>query len=765
MLPGGNTLGCSLCSPRSSSSSSSQLPPLKISALSLSPVELNENNLDGQHLVIPCTISVQFGEATVQTRALIDCGASGFSFVDEEFARHYSLPITPLQQPRVVEVIDGSPISSGDIPYLVRATLEILEHREQLPMFVTKLGQYPLVLGIPWLWQHDVAIQFASNRITFNSEFCLAHCNKCPTTIWGAQEEPRAPQAASLSPPAPQAASLLPPAPQAASLSSPAPQAASHLPPVSQAASLSPPAPQIASLPPAAPPKNSIIGDASFMRPAKRKKLQILSTTLYELNRSLDRKTIEEDKLEELIHEEYHDFLHMFSEIAAQQLPPHRPYNHSIPLKDGFNHPFGLIYSLSRVELEALREWWEDNLSKGFIRSSLSPAGAPILFVKKPGGSLRLSVDYRVLNEGTIKNRYPLPLLRETLLRLQKARYYTKLDVLGVYNLIRIAAGEAWKTAFPTWYGLFESLVMPFWLTNAPASFQHFINDILRPFLDIFISTYLNDILSFLETLKEYKKHVRQVLEALSDAGLHLAPKKCEFHKESVKYLGFILNTGGVAPDPAKVTTAQEWGTKKCPVHCRRDGQHFLGFAGFYRRFIRNYSCVVLPLTRLTGEHVPFDWSPECEPALNTLKTAFTSAPVLHHFDHDREVIVVTYAFDFISTGVLSQYGDDSILHPVALYSEKHSPAEYNYEIYDKELMAIFRAFEEWRPELEGALFPIQVLSDHKNLEYFMSTKLLNRCQTHWAVFLSRFNFNIQYRPGKAGGKPDALTRRSGDLP
>ena len=147
---------------------------------------------------------------------------------------------------------------------------------------------------------------------------------------------------------------------------------------------------------------------------------------------------------------------------------------------------------------------------------------------------------------------------------------------------------------------------MPFGLTNAPASFQHFINDVRWPFLDIFASAYLDDMLMFSETLKEHKKHVRKVLQALSDAGLHLAPEKCEFHKESVKYLGFIITTGGVAPDPAKVATVQEWGTKKSPIRCRMDVQCFLGFAWFYRRFIKAYSRVVLPLTRLTGEHVPF---------------------------------------------------------------------------------------------------------------------------------------------------------------
>jgi len=207
------------------------------------------------------------------------------------------------------------------------------------------------------------------------------------------------------------------------------------------------------------------------------------------------------------------------------------------------------------------------------------------------------------------------------------------------------------------------------------------------------------------------------VLQALSDAGLHLAPEKCEFHRQSVKYLGFIITTEGVAPDPAKVATVQEWGTSTSPIRNKTDVQRFLGFANFYRRFIRDYSRIVSPLTRLTGKDVPFEWSHECSAALDALKAAFTSAPILRHFDHEREILVETDASDFVSAGVLSQRDDAGVLHPVAFYSKKHSPAECNYEIYDKELMAIVRAFEEWRPELEGAAHPVQVLSDHKNLE------------------------------------------------
>jgi hypothetical protein len=230
------------------------------------------------------------------------------------------------------------------------------------------------------------------------------------------------------------------------------------------------------------------------------------------------------------------------------------------------------------VELAELKKWLDDNLEKGFIRASLSPAGAPILFVKKLDRSLRLYVDYRGLNEGTIKNRYPLPLIRETLNKLAKARYFTKLDVRGAYNLIRIAEGDEWKTVFRTRYGLYESLVMSFGLTNAPADFQRFINDVLHPFLDIFCTAYLDDILIYSNSLQEHRVHVEQVLQVLSNARLHLNPQKYEFHQSQVKYLGFVIIREGIKMDRQKVLTVEEW---EVP-HCVKDIQIFLGFANFY---------------------------------------------------------------------------------------------------------------------------------------------------------------------------------------
>jgi hypothetical protein len=250
---------------------------------------------------------------------------------------------------------------------------------------------------------------------------------------------------------------------------------------------------------------------------------------------------------------EYADFADLFSKQSANVLPKHQPWDHTIPLIEGKQPPYGPIYPLSELELRSLREYLDEHLQKGSIRLSSSPAGSPILFVKKKDGSLRLCVDYRGLNSITIKNRYPLPLIPEMLDRLRSARIYTKLDLRDAYNLIRIASGEEWKTAFRTRYGHFEYLVMPFELTNAPASFQGLINDVLRPFLDRFALGYLDDILIYSNSLDEHVQHVRSVLARLQETHLFVKLEKCEFHTTSTEFLGFIISPEGIQMDSRKV--------------------------------------------------------------------------------------------------------------------------------------------------------------------------------------------------------------------
>ena len=457
---------------------------------------------------------------------------------------------------------------------------------------------------------------------------------------------------------------------------------------------------------------------------------------------------------------EYHEFVDVFPR-EADKLPPHRPFDHKIELKSGGEPPCYKNRPFSVRELEVIKKYLDDHLQKNFIRQSTSSAAAPILLAKKPGGGIRVCVDYRGLNALTMKNRYPIPLIRETLDSLCNAKYYTKLDIIAAFNKPRMVEGEEWKTAFLTRYGLFEYLVMPFGLQNAPATFQHYINSVLHEFLDKFASAYLDDIIVYSKSKKEHREHVRKILQALQKAGLQIDIKKCEFTVQETKYLGLIITSDGIKMDPQKVKAILDW---KFPMGIK-DLQSFLGFANFYRRFIKGYSTIARPLTDMLKNTGPWLLSEEAKTAFESLKKAFTSAPVLAYFDPKKKTVLETDASNWASGGVLSQYGEDGVLRPVAYFSSKHSPQECNYEIYDKELLAIVKTLEEWRPELEGIEEQFEVITDHKNLQHFMTTKLLNQRQVRWSEFLSRFNFRIVYRPGKLADRPDALSRKAEDQP
>lgn len=452
----------------------------------------------------------------------------------------------------------------------------------------------------------------------------------------------------------------------------------------------------------------------------------------------------------------YHEYLDVFSKKLADTLPPHRPYDHHIPLEDGKMPTLGRVYRLSEIELDELQKYLKENLAKGFIRPSESPAGSPILFVKKKDGSLRLCVDYRQLNAITVKNRYPLPLIPELLDRLRRAKIYTKIDLRGAYNLLRIAKGDEWKTAFRTRYGHYEYLVMPFGLTNAPASFQHLMNHNFHDMLDKFVIIYLDDILIYSNNEEEHIEHVKQVLQRLREVGLYAKAEKCEFHTTSVEFLGFVVTPDGIKMDDKKIQSILSWPTPK-NVH---EVRVFLGFCNFYRKFIKAYSRIVSPLTSLTKKDIVFKWDDRTQKAFDLLKDEFREGRILAHWIPGRDCIMETDASDYAIAGVLSQYDDEGRLRPVAFFSRKMSPAELNYEIHDKEMLAIIESLREWRHYLEGTTNPITIYTDHRSLEYFMSTKQLNRRQARWLNFITDFNFKIVYRPGKQAGKPDAMTRR-----
>jgi len=296
---------------------------------------------------------------------------------------------------------------------------------------------------------------------------------------------------------------------------------------------------------------------------------------------------------------------------------------------------------------------------------------------------------------------------------------------------------------------------MPFGLTNAPAVFQALVNDVLRDFLNRSVFVYLDDILVCSRNNEEHVQHVRQVLQRLLENKLFVKAEKCEFHVNSVSFLGYIIESGQVRPDPEKIKPVIEW-PKPTTV---KQLQQFLGFANFYRRFIRDYNRVAAPLTKLTSS-AALSWTPEADVAFAELKRRFTSAPVLIHPDTTRQFVVEVDASSSGVGAVLSQRSStDQKLHPCAFFSRRLTPAEQNYDVGNRELLAVKLALEEWRHWLEGTEQPFIVWTDHKNLAYIQTAKRLNSRQARWALFFGRFSFTITYRPGSRNVKPDALSR------
>jgi len=342
--------------------------------------------------------------------------------------------------------------------------------------------------------------------------------------------------------------------------------------------------------------------------------------------------------------------------------------------------------------------------------------------------------------------------------RVSGAEWFTKMDLKNGFHLIRVKEGDEWKTAFHTCYGLFEFQVMPFGLTNAPSTFQDMMNHVFSDMLDIGVIAYMDDILVYADTEEGHDRMVKEVLKRLQAKGLAISPGKCVWKAEEVEFLGYIIGSNGIKMSEEKVQAVLGWKTPSSLIEV----QSFLGFTNFYWRFIKNYSRVAKPLTELTKKEKgkEWAWNQEAEAAFKNLKHEFTTPPILAHFDPAKPVIIETDALDFALGAVLSQRDEEGSLHPVAFHSSKFQPVEINYEIHDKELLAIADAFKHWRRYCQGATHQVQVLLDHYNLEYFTTTKVLNRRQVRWAQELAGIDFKIFYRPGSLNGKPDALSRR-----
>lgn len=652
---------------------------------------------------------------------MLDSGASG-TFINSRYVSRFGLKTRDLVIPILLRNADNSPNAIGRITKEVVLQVEMKGHVEQLTMAVADIGDDDIIMGIDWLRHHNPTIDWTNDVVDLNR--CPANCDAqkplTPLPRIAIAEEVETPWGPDRSQ---EEWEAVPPGFR---------YSEKYWEHYHQA-------------------------DSFFVTTDDHFAYKVAAS--YTHSQAIAEKSAvkEGDKtFEELVPPEFREFADVFSKTESERLPLRKPYDHAIDLEPGTTPPYSKIYPLAPAERDALREFVEENLRKGYIRPSKSPAAAPVFFIKKKDGTLRMVVDYRRLNEITVKNRYPLPLTMELVDALQKAKVFTTLDLRWGYHNVRIKKGDEWKAAFRTQEGHFEPTVMTFGLTNAPATFQHMMNDIFKDLIGVYVIIYLDDLLIFSEDESQHEEHVREVLKRLRENDLFCKPEKCRFKQTTVEYLGMLISKGTVAMDPGKVKAVVDWPIPKKV----KDVQAFLGFANFYRRFIRDFSLIAKPLTSLLKKDVRWNWSTAQQAAFEELKRRFTTAPILAMPDMSRQFIVECDASDFATGAVLSQVGMDGLVHPVAFYSKSLNDAERNYEIYDKELLAIVRALDEWRHYLEGASYQIDIVSDHKNLLYFSKSRTLTRRQARWSLFLARFYFEIRHRPGRLGGKPDAMSRR-----
>jgi hypothetical protein len=628
--------------------------------------------------------------AGAPARILIDCGAEG-NVISSSFCKQHSLPRTLGPSIPIILPNGSSSISSSTSTF----TIDRDHYSDKLDALVYPLSNYDLILGKPWLTIINPSINWRNNDLHFThrGNAVLWRCRGADANSITFRTQGK----------------LL-----------------SHL--------------HFHSL--AAQPGNAVY--LALVQTAK---------TTNDNNNNNNKPTpppLSPD-IHNIVHKEFAD---VFPSSLPSGLPPDRGDTMKIETDPSADPPFRPVIRLSIAELDELRKQLDDLLGKGFIKPSTSPYGAPVLFVKKKDGSLRMCVDYRGLNRITKKNRHPLPRIDELIDRFRGARYFTKLDLLSGYHQQRIAEEDTHKTAFRCRYGHFEFNVVPFGLTNAPASFSNMMLRVLDPVLDKCVVVYLDDILIYSRTKTEHLQHLRSVLTLLRKNGLYAKLSKCSFMQEETEFLGHVISKHGIHTSGGLVRAIREWPRPRK----QKDVQQFVGLAQFYHQYIANFATIALPLTALLGEGVPFSWSQEQEKAFTTLKEAIGKAPVLRIFDPDLPTTVETDASGFALGAVLFQTDEHGESRPVAFTSRKLNPAERNYPTHEQELLAVVHALKTWRYYLDGSHFI--VYTDHATLQHFPTQPKLTRRQARWMELLQEYNFTFKYKKGADNVVPDALSRR-----
>ncbi|KAK8916805.1 hypothetical protein KSP39_PZI022608 [Platanthera zijinensis] len=441
------------------------------------------------------------------------------------------------------------------------------------------------------------------------------------------------------------------------------------------------------------------------------------------------------------------EFQDIHPDELPAELPPMRCIQHAIDLVPGASLPHLPHYRLNPAAHEELQKQIGELLDRGFIRHSLSPCAVPALLAPKKDGTWRMCVDSRAVNKITVKYRFPIPRLDDMLDMLTGATIFSKIDLRSGYHQIRIREGDEWKTAFKSKDSLYEWLVMPFGLSNAPSTFARMMTQVFRPYIGKFVVVYFDDILIYSQTESEHLTHLHTIFELLRAERLYINLKKCVFMAESVIFLGYIVSSTGITMDPEKVRAIREWPTPQ-NIH---DVRSFHGLATFYRRFIKNFSTIMAPVTECTKKG-NFQWTSSAARAFEIIKEKMSTAPVLRLPDFSQVFEVSCDASGVGIGGVLSQEG-----HPVGFFSEKLSGPKLNYSNYEREFYAIVQTLRHWRHYLLPKEFVLH--SDHQALRYINSQQKLNPRQAKWVSYLQEYTFVLKHCKGTENRVADALSR------
>ena len=445
------------------------------------------------------------------------------------------------------------------------------------------------------------------------------------------------------------------------------------------------------------------------------------------------------------------DFADVVTHDEPSKLPKESTITHRIFLDPETKPRARPPYRMSQFEIEELRKQVNELLARGFIQKSNSPFGAPVLFVKKKDGSLRLCVDYRLLNADTIKNAFPLPLIDDLFQRIGPSKVFSKLDLMSGYHQIRMHPEDEAKTGFVTPFGHYQWRVMPFGVTNGPATFQSFMNEILGNTPNVLV--YLDDILIFSPDEETHVTDITRVLKTLRKHRLVVKANKCAFFVNKIDFLGHTIDHEGLHPNDVKSIAIKEWPKPATP----KDAMRFMGLCNYYRKFVPHFSKVAAPINAYMSGHD--NWNSKQEVAFETLKDKLTSPPVLVLPDFSKQFRLTTDA-SYDSLGAVLEQVDEKgkLCGVIAYFSRKLVGSQLNYFVMEKEFLAVIESLKHFRPLLYGQHFILR--TDHISLTYlFTQGKVPQLRIARWLDYLSEYNFSFQHLSGSKNAVADSLTR------